>query len=412
MVILSLFAISAAGADWPQYRGPNHDGTTPEAIATKWPEGGPKVVWKATLGDSFGSWAVAGGKAFAFIERKGDEVCVAFNDADGKELWATPIDKTTFDKSGGPGPRSTPTVDGDRVYLLGTYLKLFCLNAADGKVVWQHDCPKEFGATQAQAPGIGNWGSAASPVLDGNLIFAHCGGKGSALMAFNKKDGSVAWKTGDDLLTHSTPVPATILGVRQIVFLTQTGLVSCATEDGKILWRQAFPFKVSTASTPIVSGDIVYASAGYGVGSGAYRISKADAGFASKELWFSKTLFNHWTTPVCKDGYLYGIYGFKQYAASGKGAPLKCIEVATGKEMWSQDNFGSGGGTIIANDHVLVQADNGPLVLVEANSKAYTEKARCQPIQGGKFWTMPVVANGRIYARNQKEGICLDAAAK
>ena len=411
-VLAAALSVSAlASSDWPQYRGPNHDGSTTESIAINWPKEGPKVLWKAPVGEAFGSFAVAGGKAFIFFERGGNEVCVAMDANTGKELWATPIDKTIFEKQGGNGPRTTPTVDGNNVYVLGTYLKLACLNAADGKVIWQKDLAKEHGGdVQLKTAGINSWGNSASPVIDGNLIFVNGGGKGESLLGIDKKTGNVAWKGTDELLTHASPVPATIHGVRQIIFFCKSGLVSVVPETGKPLWNFPFPWKVSTASNPIVYNDIVYCSAGYGVGAGACKIVKNGNALAAQPLWRAEgQLPNHWTTPVCKDGYLYGIYGFKEYGS----APLKCIEIATGKEMWSKPGFGSGGGTIlVGGKYVLVQGDQGPLVLVEATPKAYTEVARAQPLGGNKFWTMAVVADGKIYARSNKEAICLDVSGK
>jgi outer membrane protein assembly factor BamB len=391
-------------ADWPQYRGPNHDGSTPEKISTKWPAEGPKQIWKAELGDSFGSFAVAGGKAFCFIQRKVNgenaEVAIALDADTGKELWAKPLGKPTYDKQGGDGPRSTPTVDGDRVYFLGAYLVLTCLDAKTGKQIWQHDLVKEFDGK------VIKWNHAGSPILDGDLIFVNAGGEGQAFLAFHKKDGKLAWKSGDDKPTHASPVPATIHGVRQIIFFTQSGLVSAEPASGKILWRQEFPFRTSSAADPIVWNDMVYCSAAYGVGAGCFKISKNGNQFSSKELWRERDVINHWSTPVCKDGYLYGLYGSKEF---GRG-PLKCIEMATGKEVWSQAGFGSGGGTIlVGGNYLLVQGDKGPLVLVEATPKGYHEAARAQPF-GGQCWTMPVVSGGRIFARNTKEGVCLDVA--
>src|SRR5439155_5129347 len=159
-------------------------------------------------------------------------------------------------------------------------------------------------------------------------------------------------------------------------------------------------------ASPIVWQDIVYCSAAYGVGAGACRVAKTGAGFTATELWRQEgKLMNHWSTPVCKDGYLYGLYGSKEF---GTG-PLKCIEIATGKEMWSQNGFGSGGGTIAVGGNLLVQCDRGPLVLAEATPTAYHEIARAQ-FFGGQCWTMPVVSQGRIFARNNKEGVCLDVS--
>jgi len=406
-LFLTIVLISASplfAADWTQYRGANHDGSSPEKISKQWPKEGPRVIWKAPLGDSFGSFAVAGGKAFCFIQRPADgqdkEVAIALDANSGKELWSVPLGEPTYDKQGGDGPRSTPTVDGNSVYFLGANLKLSCLDTTTGKIKWQHDLVKEFGGKVIQ------WKSAASPVLDGNLIFVNAGGAGQAFLAFNKADGKVVWKSGDDTPTHASPTPATIFGVRQIIFFALSGLVSLEAASGKELWRHQFPFKISTASSPIVYNDVVYCSAGYGVGAGACRISESGNNFKAAELLRREgDLMNHWTTPVCKDGYLYGIYGFKDF---GK-APLKCVEIATGKEVWSQPGFGSGGGTILVGDCVLVQSDRGPLVLIEATPKGYHELARAQ-VYAGKCWTMPVVSNGKIFARNTKEGFCLDVS--
>lgn len=400
--LLILLAGHALAADWPQYRGPSLDGSTTEKISLTWPKDGPEVLWKTPLGPSFGSFAVSGGRAFCFIQRsvggEDREVAIALDARSGKELWAVNMGKATYDKQGGDGPRSTPTVDGNRVYFLGAYQLLACLDTADGKIIWQHDLRKDFGGK------IIKWNNAASPILEGDLIFVNAGGAGQALLAFHKTDGAVLWKGEDDLPTHASPVPVTIHGVRQVIFFTQKGLVSVLPKTGKVLWRHPHPFQVATASSPVVSGDIVYCSSAYNVGANACRVTRNGDQFSAAELWRQEgKLMNHWTSPVCKDGYLYGLYGHGKAA----DAPLKCIELATGKEMWSKPNFGGGGATVLVGGKLLVQCDRGPLVLIEPDPKEYKELARAQ-IFGGQCWTMPVVSGGRIYARNTKEGFCLN----
>ena len=412
-VALTLVVSASLAAEWPQFAGPNHDGSTPDKVAGAWPEGGPKRLWKVPTPTGFSVFSVAGGCAYTLVSREADgalqEVCLALDAASGKELWATPLgiakydgggDSGAPDNKGGDGPRSTPTVDGDRVYAFDGRLKLHCLNATDGQPVWTKDFVQELGAKGIQ------WQNAASPVIEGDLIFVCCGAPGKSLLGLKKTDGSIVWSGESDVPTHATPTLATLHGGRQIVFFTRTGLVACETQTGKVLWRQAYRFSVSTAASPVVSGDIVYCSAGYGVGTGAYRIAKDGDQWTSTEIWriTGDDLANHWSTPIVKDGFVYGIYGFKQY---GKAA-LKCVELATGKEKWSEAGFGPGG-VVLAGGQLVVLNDRGELVLVAAQPEGYKELARTQAVSG-KCWNRPVVCGGRIYARSTAEGACLEVA--
>jgi outer membrane protein assembly factor BamB len=242
------------------------------------------------------------------------------------------------------------------------------------------------------------------------LIFvAAGGGRGQALLALDKADGKVKWKTQDDAMTHATPLVADLHGVRQVIFFTQEGLVSVATTSGDVLWRQDFPFRTSTAASPVVSGNIVYCAAGYGVGAGAYSITKSGDQWTTRELWRSpgdKPVANHWSTPVVKNGFLFGMFNFKEY---GDG-PLKCVDIATGKVMWEKSGFGQGN-VILSGDTIIALADDGQLALVAANSREYTELARAKVLDG-KCWSTPVLSNGRIYARSTKEGVCLEVSGK
>jgi outer membrane protein assembly factor BamB len=403
--------LTAAAADWPQYRGPNDDGTTAEKVA-KWPATGPKVLWKVPTPTGFSSFVVAQGKVFTVVKRNLEgadrEVCIALDSDTGKELWAAPFgvaryqgggDDGAKDNKGGDGPRSTPSVSGDRVFVFNSQLRLAALDIGSGKEVWARELLKEFNGRNI------SWQSAASPLIDGDLVFVAGGGPGESLLAFRQKDGALAWKSQDEKITHATPTVATLGGVRQVIFLMQSGLVSVAAESGRLLWRHKFDYTTSTATSPVVGGDVVYCSAGYGVGSMALKVTKAGQAFATMELWRlrgNKPVANHWSTPVLRDGYLYGIFGFKDYATG----PMKCVELATGKVMWEQGGFGAGQ-VILAGDQVLALSDAGELVLVQAKPDAYSEVARSHVV-AGKCWSTPVLSGGRVYARSTQEGVGLD----
>ncbi len=431
-LLLASFACSIQASDWPQWFGANHDGASDEKISTTWPTGGPKVTWKVAIGEGLGTPAVVGDKVYIMAETKGppgaaakakgserggEESVVCLDAKTGKQLWAAPVGPTIlFEHSGNDGPRSTPAVVNGHIYAVGTYLNIACFDAATGKPVWAHDCEKEFGGgVQLKTGGISAWGCANSPVIDGNLLFVHCGGAGSALMAFDIKTGNVAWKTGTEDLTHCTPTVATIHGKRQVIFFTKKGLVSLETETGKELWRYPFRWNVSTAISPVVGGDIVYCSAGYSVGGGACKITKEGDTFKAIEAWADQKMPSHWSTPVYHDGYLYGLIGFKEFGKE----PLKCIEMATGKVMWSQAGFGQGG-TAFVDGKILILGDMGQVVLCEASEKGYKEVAKTQafelaaPTGKGleKTWNQAVVSGGHLYARSTKGVVCLDVSAK
>jgi outer membrane protein assembly factor BamB len=407
-----VFTLSrASAADWPAFRGPAGNGIVAEKLALNpWPADGLKVVWRVPTATGFSSFSVAEGKVFTLERRPLDgaeiEACVARAAANGQELWTAKLSVTKYDgggDSGGPGdgPRSTPVVNGGKVYVFDSRLLLTCLDAKSGAVVWRRDLVAEHSGR------IPKWQSAASPVIDGDLVFVAGGGSSQALLGLNKLTGAVAWKTQDDRATHSTPLVAEIGGVRQVIFFTQEGLVAVVPRTGLVLWRYAFPFRVATAITPVVAGDLVYCSAAYEVGAAAVRVTRKGTGFEATEVWRKpKELLNHWSTPVVKDGYLYGLYGH----APHKTGPLKCIEVATGKEMWSQAGFGPGG-LILAGDRLIVLGDQGQLVLVEANTAAYNELSRMQAVTG-KCWSTPALSNGRLYVRSVKEGACLAVAGQ
>jgi len=411
LLVTFSIAVGLPAEDWPQYRGPNHDGASSEIIRTNWSELPPRQVWKVSLGPALSSLAISGGRVFTQARRpagnQDTEYCVALNADTGAQLWATPLDVANYPNAGvgsDDGPRSTPAVDGDRVYVLTSYLRLACLNAATGLAVWSKDLKAEYGGT------VIAWQNAASPLVIGDHVIVNCNGPNQCLLALHKLDGSLAWKGQDDRMTHATPVAATIGGVQQVIFFAQSGLVSVVPETGSVLWRDRLNYNgISVAASPVVAGDQVYASRAYPASltsalAGAAVVSVTNSGgtFSAAKVWYrTNQLMNHWCTPVHYNGHLYGIYG--------QGVlEFKCVEMATGIAKWSVAGFGYGSALAVGRN-ILALADNGNLVLVDPNPAAYTEIARHRPLTG-KCWNVAAVSNGRIYLRSTTEAVCLDVA--
>ena len=260
-ILLSSAVIGpAVASDWPQYAGPSLNRSTSEKIQKNFPASGPRVLWRVPTENGFSSITVAGGRAFTLVLRDMEgasrETLVALDAGTGKELWAAALgavklndggQQGTPDNQGGDGPRSTPSVDGDRVYTLSAKLGLSCFEAASGKRLWSKELLREHAGRNI------SWDNAASPLIDGENIFVGGGGPGQSLLAFDKRSGAVAWKAHDERITHATPVAATLHGQRQIIFLTQSGLISVKPQDGALLWKHPFSFRTSTAASPVVA---------------------------------------------------------------------------------------------------------------------------------------------------------------
>ncbi len=405
---LATTAFSAESTDWGTFRGPSGNGIVPALANATW---SLKEVWKSPTNLGFSSFAESGGKVYTLVTGETDgnsgETIVCLDEKTGKQLWSKPLsivpkytgggDSGTPDNKGGDGSRSTPVVNAGKVYVIDSMLGVFCFDAASGKQVWNHDVMKDNAGVQIK------WENAASPVIDGDVLLLAGGGAGQALIGLNKNTGKIVWKGEDDKMTHATPVLADILGVHQAIFFTQTGLVAVDPQKGSVIWRAPFPYKVSTAASPVVFEDIVYCSAGYGVGAGAFKISKSGGKLEATQIWRRENqCFNHWSTPVVKDGYLYGMFSFKEYGAG----PLACVDIRTGEDKWAEKGFGPGQ-VILAGDKIIATSDKGEIVVVEASPDKYKEVAR-KDVLDGKVWSYPILANGKIFARSTTEGVCLD----
>jgi hypothetical protein len=294
--------------------------------------------------------------------------------------------------------------------VLTSYLNLACLDINDGHVVWSKDLVAQYGGV------VISWQNAASPLIEGGVIFLNCNAPNGTLLALRTSDGSEVWHAQTTAaMTQASPILATLAGVRQVVFFAQSGLVSAAPDTGKVYWNYPFPFSVATAASPVAGNDMVYCSAAYGVGAGAVSITNSGTTVGASEAWRTPgTTMNHWATPIHYQGYLYGVYG-----QAGGTATLRCIELATGHEMWRQAGSGLGG-VLFCSGLILMLTEDGSVVLVNPDPTGYSEVARYSALDGSsssipglavKCWNVPAVANGRIYLRSTTEAACLEVAA-
>jgi outer membrane protein assembly factor BamB len=338
------------------------------------------------------------------------EVCLALNTTNGTELWATPVDDASYPNGGvgfDDGPRSTPAVDGDAVFVLSSYLKLYRLNASTGETNWQRDLRSLYGST------VIPYQNAASPLVENGLIYlnANCGV--STLMALHT-DGSLAWRSQNEAMTHSTPVLASINGVRQVIFASQSGLVSVDPLAGDLLWKFPYPFTYITSLgvSPVVFEDMVFVCGAhaYGMGSVVMQASLSNSVWTTRKLWSTNNPASHWMTPVCHQGFLYGQFGIQSF--DSPSAQLKCIEMRTGIQKWSANGFGRGS-TIAVDNHLLSLTEVGQLVLIEPNTNAYTPVASFLAIPNynqfsNRCWNTPAVADGKVYLRSTSSAACYD----
>jgi outer membrane protein assembly factor BamB len=346
-VLLSLLTtFHGAGADWPQYRGATHDGVVTDRITTNWTGVVTNPVWRVVVPNCLASLSVSGGRVFtqARRQRQGSETefCVALNATNGAELWAVPIDVANYPEGGvgdDNGPRTTPAIYNGSVYVASSYLKLYRLNAGDGSTNWLRDLMALYNARPI------SYQNCASPVIENDLIFLNANTDVSTLMALRTSDGSIAWRSQSEAMTHSTPVVTTISGVRQVIFATQSGLVSVDAQSGNLLWKVNYPFAYSTSigASPVVYQDMVFITGAhaYEMGSVAIRATVTNNAWSTTQLWFTNNPAAHWMTPVAYQGFLFGHFGIQ--SADSPSAQLKCVDMRTGAVKWSANNFGRSG---------------------------------------------------------------------
>jgi len=390
----SLVALSAFGADWPQWRGDSRRDHSPDkGLLAQWPQEGPKQVWSFNnAGSGYAGFAIAKDSLFTMGLRDGQEFLIAVNASTGKELWSSSAGQK-YPNGWGDGPRMTPTVDGDRVFAIGGQGLLICVEAKNGKLIWSKNLVTDLGGQ------LQDWGYTESPLVVGDIVICTPGGPQGTLAGLDKSSGAVRWRTSDltDKAQYSSPILIQHDGQPQVVQLVMNRFFGVSPKDGSVLWKKDFPGRVAVIPTPIYEDGIVFVTAGYGVGCEAVRLGTNNS---IAPLYSNKVMKNHHGGVVCVDGYLYG---------HSDGAGWVCQELKTGKEIWSHKGFGKGAVTYADGKLICLDERNGDVALVEASTQGWKELSRFKlaPLsskrssQGG-IWPHPVVVNGRLYLRDQE----------
>jgi outer membrane protein assembly factor BamB len=383
LLLLGVLAAPAARADdWPHWRGPQRNGLSAEqGWLDRWPAEGPRIAWKASVGTGFSSFAVSGGRAYTLGHADGTDTVYAFEAATGRVEWKHSYPSDLGDRFFEGGPTSTPTVDGDRVFMLGRWGDLFCLEAASGKVVWSKNIAKEAGI---RVPG---WGFSGSPLVHEDLLVLNVGEAG---LAVEKASGKIAWKSASAEAGYSTPLP--FKHGDSALALVSSGKAYLAVDlrTGREAWRFRWITQYGVnAADPVVDGDHVFISSGYGKGAALLKLGAGEP----ESVWSGKVLRTQMNPCVLIDGFLYGVDG-----DAGQKAALKCVELAGGRERWSRPEVGSGS-VAAAGGKLIVLSDQGELMVAPPSPEGFKPTARARVLEG-KCWTVPVLSNGQIYCRS------------
>lgn len=425
----AILSSAASAEDWPQWQGPGRNAVSKETgLLKEWPKDGPPLAWKVKgLGGGYSGPSIAAGRIFGMSNRGDDEVVWALSEPDGKELWATRLGPALRQSwpQGKEGPGCTPSVDGERLYVEGLAGDVACLQVQDGKVLWQRSLQKDFGGS------LPTWSYRESPLIDGDKVVCTPGGEDATLAALDKMTGKTIWKSrlpgspGGDSgglgafsksgAAYASAIVFDFQGQRQYAQFTATALIGVAASDGKVLWRYDRPansHKIN-CSTPLYYDGQVLAASAYDAGGGLVKLSKdANGGVKAEEVWFSRKMQNHHGGMILLDGSLYGANG------GNEGGYLICLDFKTGNVLWDErDDAGHRapkGSLALADGRLYYRTEKGAMLLIEPSPKQYIERGRFdQPDRTRQpAWTHPVIANGKLYLRDQDVLLCYDVKAQ
>jgi outer membrane protein assembly factor BamB len=403
---LTALALPALAADWPQWRGPDRNDVSKETGLLKaWPKEGPKLLWTyEDTGAGYSGPSIVGDRLFILgASDKADFVC-AVDVKNGTKLWASDY-APPFSQDKGNGPRGSPTVDGDMLYAIGGQGDVVCVATADGKLLWQKNLRKDLGGDM-----MSGWGYSESPLVDGDKVICTPGGKQGTLAALDKKTGEVVWRSKDvtDKAGYSSIIAVEVGGIRQYVQQTGQGVVGVAARDGKLLWRQAKPeFRTAIIPTPIFHDNLVYVTDGYGIGCDQFKLTPDEGGGVKAERSYDKSVLK---TVENKHGGVV-LVGDHIYGWTDAGNRWVCQDFKTGKVVWESKELGRGSITC-ADGHLYCYSESdGTAVLIDASPEGWKEHGRFKiprTKKPGSIWTHPVVANGRLYLRDQNLLYCYD----
>jgi outer membrane protein assembly factor BamB len=403
---------TGAQASWPQWRGPDRNGLSPEkGLNTDWTAKTPKLLWMVEgTGRGFSSLSVSEGQIYTVGKFPEGEAVVALDGADGRVLWKSGLTSRSPGNGGYEGPRSTPTVDGENLFAISSDGKVACLSRKNGMTLWSRDF-KEWGGKMHSG-----WGYSESPLVDGNLVICTPGAADAMVVALDKRTGQEVWKSavpsigssGGDGAAYSSIVISNAGGVKQYVQLIGRGLIGVRASDGKFLWGyNRVANGVANIPTPIVRGDYVFCSSGYGTGAALLKIAREGDGVQATEVYFlnGRTFQNHHGGMILVGDHVYAGHGHTN------GIPI-CIELESGKIVWGGNKRGEGSGSaaiVYADGHIIFRYEDGKVALVQATPAGYRLKGTLTPAhQERKSWSHPVVVGGKLYLREQNKLMCYD----
>ncbi|MDX1643650.1 MAG: PQQ-binding-like beta-propeller repeat protein [Thermoanaerobaculia bacterium] len=407
--ILGLIAVPGVEADdWPQWRGPERNGKSAETgLLDEWPAEGPPLAWQAAgLGGGYSSLSIVDGRIFTMGDIGETQYVVAITEDGGDPLWKTEVGPFWEDEYG--GPRATPTIDGDRLYALGTFGDLVCLETATGREIWRRNLQEEFGGDLMKAMGQYDWRYAESPLVDGDKVIVTPGAPEAMVVALDKTSGEEIWRAtipelgeaGADGAAYSSIVISHGGGVKQYVQLVGRGVIGLEAETGRFLWGyNRVANDIANIPTPIVHGDYVFASSGYGTGSALLRLVPTEDGVSAEEVYFleGSVMQNHHGGLILDDGYVYTGTGHN------KGFPMS-VRFEDGEVVWGPvrtDGRGSAAVTF-ADDRLYFRYQDGTMVLVEATPEEFRQHGTFVIPEVDNFsWSHPVVSDGKLYLREQ-----------